>query len=125
MDARNGARLRSQSNPNPWFDLEDIEKLESHNEDFRAQENEEQLLTVYFDVPAEGYGKFMTTAEISDKLVSLGSIKKPLPINRLGMILKQAGFQSKMIGKTRTRGWLVYERTPEEVNANRTITARQ
>lgn len=108
-----------------WFDLEDIEKLENHNEDFRAQENEEQLLTVYFDVPAEGYGKFMTTAEISDKLVSLGSIKKPLPINRLGMILKQAGFQSKMIGKTRTRGWLVYERTPEEVNANRTITARQ
>lgn len=108
-----------------WFDLEDIEQLESHNEDFRAQENEEQLLTVYFDIPAEGYGKFMTTAEISDKLVSLGSIKKPLPINRLGMILKQAGFQSKMIGKTRTRGWLVYERTPEEVNANRTITARQ
>ena len=33
----------------------------------------------YFDVPAEGYGTFMTTAEISDKLVIKGSIKKPMP----------------------------------------------
>ena len=50
-----------------WFDLDDIETLEQHNENFRAQENEEQLLAVYFDIPAEGKGQFMTTAEISDK----------------------------------------------------------
>ena len=73
-----------------WFDLEDIGTIEHHNEDFRAQENEEQLLAVYFDIPAEGYGTFMTTAEISDKLVIKGSIKKPMPLNRLGMLLKKA-----------------------------------
>ena len=73
------------------------------------------------DVPAEGLGEFRTTAEISDRLVTLGNIKKPLALNRLGMLLKQAGYQSKMIGKTRTRGWLVYERTSEEVNANRKL----
>ena len=33
-----------------WFDLDDIETLEQHNENFRAQENEEQLLAVYFDI---------------------------------------------------------------------------
>lgn len=104
-----------------WFDLEEIEALEAHNDDFRAQENEEQLLSVYFDVPAEGYGQFMTTAEISDKLVTLGSIKKPLALNRLGMLLKQAGYKSKMVGKTRARGWLVRERDSEEVNANRRL----
>lgn len=107
-----------------WFDLEDIESLEQHNEDFRAQENEEQLLAVYFDIPAEGYGTFMTTAEISDKLVVYGSIKKPMPLNRLGMVLRKAGFQSKMAGSTRTRGWIVRERDTEEVNANRNIEAR-
>ena len=63
-----------------WFDLEDIETIENHNEDFRTQENEEQLLAVYFDIPAEGSGQFMTTAEISDKLVSWGNIKKPMPL---------------------------------------------
>ena len=107
-----------------WFDLEDIEKLEVHNEDFRAQENEEQLLAVYFDVPADGYGTFMTTAEISDKLVIKGSIKKPMPLNRLGMILRKAGFQSKMVGITRTRGWIVRERDTEEINANRSIEGK-
>ena len=66
----------------------------------------------------------MTTAEISDKLVSWGSIKKPMSMSRLGMVLQQAGFQSKRIGKARTRGWLVRERGMEEVNANRNIESR-
>ena len=107
-----------------WFDLDDIDELEAHNEDFRTQENEEQLLAVYFDIPADGSGQFMTTAEISDKLVSWGSIKKPMSMSRLGMVLQQAGFQSKRIGKKGTRGWIVRERGLEEVNANRNIEGR-
>jgi len=108
-----------------WFDMSDIEILEQHNDDFRAQENEEQLLAVYFDVPSAGYGTFMTTAEISDKLVIKGSIKKPMPLNRLGMVLKKAGFQSKQLETgNRTRGWIVRERDAEEINANRNLAAR-
>jgi len=107
-----------------WFDLDDIETLETHNEDFRAQENEEQLLAVYFDVPADGYGTFMTTAEISDKLVIKGSIKKPMSLSRLGMVLQAAGYQSKRIGKSGTRGWIVRERDAEEINANRSIEGK-
>ena len=107
-----------------WFDLDDIETLETHNEDFRAQENEEQLLAVYFDVPADGYGTFMTTAEISDKLVIKGSIKKPMNMVQLGMLLKKSGFQSKQCGPSRTRGWLVRERSTDEINANRNIEGR-
>ena len=107
-----------------WFDLDDINLLESHNDDFRTQDNEEQLLAVYFDLPAEGNGKFMTTAEISDKLITYGNIKKPLPINQLGMVLRRAGFQPKVVGKHKTRGWIVREKTGEEVNANRNIEGR-
>ena len=107
-----------------WFDLDDIEQIEAHNDDFRAQENEEQLLAVWFDIPADDNGKFMTTAEISDILVCRGSIKKPMPLNRLGMVLQQAGYQSKRIGKAGTRGWIVRERSLEEVNANRNIEGK-
>ena len=107
-----------------WFDLEDIEAMEAHNEDFRAQENEEQLLAVYFDIPSEGCGTFMTTAEISDKLVIKGSIKRPMPLNRLGMLLKKAGYKEKRIGKQGVRGWVVRERDAEEINANRNIEGR-
>ena len=108
-----------------WFDLEDIETLEHHNEDFRAQENEEQLLAVYFDVPSSGSGTFMTTAEISDKLVIKGSIKKPMPLNRLGMVLKRAGYKDVRRGVQRTRGWLVKELNAEDINANRRIYGRE
>ena len=110
---------------NYWFDLDDIDILEQHNEDFRAQENEEQLLAVYFDIPAEGKGQFMTTAEISDKLVIKGSIKRPMSLSRLGMVLQQAGYISKRVGKSRTRGWIVREKDGEEVNANRKIEGRR
>ena len=106
-----------------WFDLDDIETLEQHNENFRAQENEEQLLAVYFDIPAEGKGQFMTTAEISDKLVTMGSIKRPMPLNRLGMLLKKAGYRQKCLGG-KVRGWIVYEREADDVRASRTIQAR-
>ena len=108
-----------------WFDLTDIDALEQHNENFRAQENEEQLLAVYFDIPSAGYGTFMTTAEISDKLVIKGSIKKPMPLNRLGMIMKKAGYKDVRRGAMNTRGWLVREKDADEVNADRRIMAKE
>ena len=108
-----------------WFDMDDIDQLEAHNDDFRAQENEEQLLAVYFDIPADGYGTFMTTAEISDKLVIKGSIKKPMPLNRLGMVLKKAGYKDVRRGIQRTRGWLVKELSAEDINANRNIYGKE
>ena len=66
----------------------------------------------------------MTTAEISDKLVIKGSIKRPMSLSKLGMVLQQQGFQSKRVGKTRLRGWVVRERDAEEINANRSIEAK-
>ena len=50
-------------------------------------ENEEELLDVYFAVPAADSvnSKFLTTAEISEKLISAGNIKRPMPLSRLGM----------------------------------------
>ena len=62
-------------------------------------------------------------AEISDKLVIKGSIKKPMPLNRLGMVLKKAGYTQKCLGG-KVRGWLVRELDADEINANRRINAK-
>jgi predicted P-loop ATPase len=100
-----------------WFDLDEIAILEQHNEQFRAQDSEEQLLPILFDVPAEGKGEFMTTAQISERLVTYGNIKKPMSVSRLGMLLGTAGYQSvrpKVAGRL-VRGWLVYQRDTEEI----------
>ena len=113
------ARYLIQYGFNYWFDLDDIATLEEHNETFRAQESEEQLLPILFDVPAEGRGEFMTTAQISERLVTYGNIKKPMPLNRLGMLLGQMGFSAvqRSINGLRGRGWLVYQRNNEEINS--------
>ena len=108
-----------------WFELDEIETLEKHNEEFRAMENEEQLLPILFDVPAEGKGEFMTTAEISDKLVTYGGIKKPINTRQLGILLKKKGFIGKRLslsGST-VRGWMVYQRRIDEIKlAKQTMT---
>ena len=109
-----------------WFDMEEMEVLEAHNEEFRAQENEEELLKVYFAVPASDSmnSKFLTTAEISEKLISAGNIKRPMPLSRLGMILGQHGFIASRQGTPARRGWIVYERDSKEINAERKLLSK-
>ncbi len=46
-----------------------------------------------------------------------------MSLNRLGMLLKKAGYTQKCLSG-KARGWLVRERGLEEVNANRNINAR-
>lgn len=108
-----------------WFEQEEIAAMAEHQDEFRAQDNEEQLLSVLFDVPAEGKGEFLTTAQISQKLIDFGSIKRPMPLNRLGMILGQQGYKCVRRGTSRQRGWLVYQRDSEEMEANRKSYAKQ
>ena len=100
-----------------WFDMEEMEVLEAHNEEFRAQENEEQLLPILFDVPAEGKGEFMTTAEISERLVTYGNIKKPMSIRKLNAILEHHAFKAvrPYVDGKQVRGWLVYKRKQDEI----------
>ena len=111
---------------NYWFDLDEIEVLEEHNQHFRDESNEEQLLMVYFAVPAEGStnAKFLTTAEISEKLVSYGNIKCPMRLNRLGTILHRQGFVAERRGNPARRGWIVYERDSQDINAERQQLAK-
>lgn len=84
-----------------------------------ALENEEQLLPILFDVPAEGRGVFMTTAQISEHIVSFGNIKKPMSVSQLGMLLGRAGYTAvtRRVGGIKSRGWIVYQRDSEEINS--------
>ena len=100
-----------------WFDMDEIEVLEQHNEKFRALENEEELLPILFDKPAEGKGEFMTTAEISDRLATYGGIKKPMSIRKLNTILERHEYKAvrPYVDGKQVRGWLVYRRKQDEI----------
>ena len=110
-----------------WFELDEIEVLEEHNQHFRDESNEEQLLPILFDVPAEGKGEFMTTAQISERLVSYGNIKKPMALGRLGVLMGSMGYRSVTRGnrQARLRGWIVYQRDTEEIAANKKLLAKE
>ena len=110
-----------------WFDIDEIEVLEEHNQHFRDESNEEQLLDVYFAVPVEGATntKFLTTAEISERLIYYGNIKRPLSLSRLGVLLSQKGFLSIRKGTLQRKGWIVYERDSEEINTERRILSKR
>ena len=110
-----------------WFDLDEIEVLEEHNQHFRDESNEEQLLPILFDVPAEGRGEFMTTAQISERLVTYGNIKKPMALGRLGVLMGSMGYRSVTRGnrQARLRGWIVYQRDTEELAANKKLLAKE
>ncbi len=112
-----------QNDFNYWFDMDEIEVMEQHNEEFRAQENEEQLLPILFDIPAEGKGEFMTTAEISERLVTYGNIKKPMKTRQLGVLMAKKGFQKKQVflSGTNVRGWMVYNRQIDEIKLAKNI----
>ena len=100
-----------------WFDQQDIASIEAHNEEYRVQDSEEELIKLWFDTPAQGKGEFMTAAEISDILVTKGGIKKPIPLQTLTVIMKRNGFESvrKRIAGRQLRGFMVYVREKDEV----------
>ena len=110
-----------------WFDLDEIEVLEEHNQHFRDESNEEQLRPILFDVPAEGRGEFMTTAQISERLVTYGNIKKPMALSRLGVVMSSMGYRSVTRGnrQARLRGWIVYQRDAEEIAASKKLLAKE
>ena len=91
--------------------------LEEHNQHFRDESNEEQLLPILFDVPAEGKGEFLTTAQISERLVTYGNIKKPMSIRKLNAILEHHAFKAvrPYVDCKQVRGWLVYKRKQDEI----------
>ena len=68
----------------------------------------------------------LTTAEISERLVTFGGIKKPMALNRLGTVLSGIGYRSvsRRVGGTKTRRWIVYQRDTGEMNALKRLLAQ-
>ena len=106
-----------QSGEPYWLDHEEIAALEHHNEEYRVQESEEDLLNLWFCVPETGKGEFMTIAEISDFLVTTGGIRHPMHVKQLSMLLKRMGYEQirTKINGSRPRGYMVYRRSEDEV----------
>ena len=104
-----------------WFDHDDNERIDAHNDAFRAQTNEEQLIPVFLSIPSAGdpEAEFLTASEISDLLATKGGIKKPLCPSQLGVLLRRAGFTAKR--RKGIRGFIVKRLNDSEIRDNRAL----
>ena len=120
--------LITKENFKYWFTTDDVRSMSKHVEKFADVTPEEELIDVYFAVPRTGSEfpetrpvVFLTTAEISAKLTSLGNIKKPVSLRMLNMIMRQKGFQRKRMPGNGSRGFFVVELDATTVNNNRSV----
>ena len=83
----------------PWrfaMDLRDIQRLESHNEQYVAQTAEVELLQAFVTKPdGSRPGEWKTAAEVASRIGMFNPSVK-LSHRNMGIALKKAGFESRM-----------------------------
>lgn len=108
---------------NYWFDLEEIQVLEVHQEDNKMPVTEEQLLPVYFSPanPGDNGAVFMSASEILALLISYGNIRNPMQVSKFGRILQAKGYiWRKSHGRP---GYVVIQN--QDLNNQRKLDARE
>lgn len=102
-----------------WFNDDEINELNKHNENFSMISNEEQLITYYFSnlVPI-GINtglKFMPTAIIQQELEKYSRLR--ISAKKIGEALIKLGYKKdrKIINKNYSYGYWVYIKTNEEI----------
>ena len=101
-----------------WFNLEDINQLKSHVEEFMVTTNEEELIRLYFSPiePTEPRAAFWTVAEIAAKITREGNLRKVMDNRQLGALMKKLGFKSGQVGHEKRRGYFVLEHTTNDLD---------
>ena len=107
-----------------WFEQEDNKRIDEHNEDFRAQTNEEQLIPVFLTKAGDidPGAEFLAASGIAVLVSVEGGMKKPLCPSKLGVLLRKLGYQPKRTGAK--RGFIVKRLNDNEVQLNRKIEAK-
>jgi hypothetical protein len=108
-----------------WFNIEEIEELDNHNDKFRSRSLEEEFLLTYFRKPLSGDSAlFLGAGEILTRI----SLKTGLKItdqgvNLLGKVLNKHGFETKR--KSKGDVYTIYELDLNEVDRNSKTIANQ
>ena len=115
------ARYLIEHDFNYWFDLKDIQLLETHVDEFMVPQNAADIISVYFTPGSkdESNAVFLTLGEISTKVVAFGNLKKHPDPRVLGAILTKQGYECVRVGHDRTRGYYMHENTLSEIEKKR------
>ena len=106
-----------------WFDQDEILLLNRQNKEFEVPNPEEELLLTYYRPTFKGCQDaiFLKVSEILERINA--GIKQPLSATKLGMLLSKLGFTKSRYNNE--RGYLVIERSMDEIQASRKIAAKE
>ena len=96
-----------------WFDRQEIERLSHHNRQFETTHREEEMVDIFFRVPAEH--ETAVFMPVSRAIQMIGGYHPSLRLDdmRMGLAFKKQGFRQK---RTKySRGWLVIQRSGAEI----------
>jgi len=101
-----------------WFNIEEIEELDNHNDKFRSRSPEEEFLFVYFRKPLPGEScRSLLASEILKRISEKTGLKiTSSGINLLGKVLNKHGFETKR--KSKGDVYAIYELDLNEVEQN-------
>ena len=103
-----------------WFDDEEMQVLQRHNERFEVAKPELELISKYFRVPKENErGEFVSNTEIMQTIG--GNLMPRLTSNNLGRAMTALGF--KRMRSHGQRGYTVVAYSPEDIKANKSVLA--
>lgn len=104
-----------------WFEDEEIKAVNVRNNHFEVPNLEKELVLTHYRRPMPGEECiFVTTAHILNRIS--GGIRQMLSPTKIGIIMKQAGFE--LIRTAEKRGYRVVELKFEEIYRNQCATAR-
>jgi len=108
-----------------WFNIEEIEELDNHNDKFRSRSPEEEFLFVYFRKPLPGESPlFMTASEILKRISERTGINiTNSGTNLITKVLDKHGFESKRLSKGYV--YFIYELDLNEVERNNKIIVNE
>ena len=106
-----------------WFNQAEIQALNERNREFQVPSPEEELLLTYYRPTFEGCqgSIFLKVSEILERINA--GVKQPLSATRLGILLCKLGF--KKVRYNNERGYLVIERTSDEIQSARKLAAQR
>ena len=95
-----------------WFDRQEIERLQRHNEAFEVPKKEQELVDIYFRKPVDGeLGEFMPVSRALQ--IIGGNITRELSDRKIGRAFMDLGFRFKRTNTS--RGYVVVQRSAVEI----------
>ena len=99
-----------------WFDRQEIERLQRHNEQFETAHSELELIDLHFRKPVGDEPRELVSATMAQQMIG-GNIAQTLSKERIALAFKRLGFEYRR--KSAQRGYIAVRRSGVEMEQYR------